>query len=255
MKDFIPILIAVISAAVVAVTGNIGGAIIFGIVMGVASWGAIFWKPKTSDRSSAEGIPHVAHEDNSTRNGESDTRAAGTEPLNLRDIGKVLGLSVAESLNGERPAGEINLVAQANVDLSLYKFELLLLLSSSAYIAADDIIADEQQKAEVRAGFLEFWNDAANTTPQMAATRLALQERFPAYASAIRADRIPVEPSQLRVSMVSQVFAKYIAKAAGRAEPTPGEVILSMSGLPELYWDGMSVGAKHLFQISNLSIR
>lgn len=185
---------------------------------------------------------------------EGQISRASSEFPTPRDVGKILAMSVAESQKIGRNPKEIQFVSQANVDLSVYMMEMLLLHSSSAFYAAGELILDESPRSEVRAGFIDYCNDAANSTPQLTTLRSALQDRFPEYAAAIMADMSPSEPGELKFSMLGHVFAKFIAKSAGRTEPTESESILALSGFPESYWDGMYEGARQLFQQAKLRV-
>ena len=252
MRTIVPIAIGIIGAAIVAATGNfvLGG--IFGLVLGALTWVAVKQSAeKPMSEVESTGGNAKAAEPVSFINADASELATPTH----HEVGIILAMSVGESLKRELGSQELLLLEQASVEVSLYNVELHYLRSASAFVAAGELISNATVAAEVKDGFVSFWNDSASRSPQLAASREAFQQRFPIYAESAKAQGATSDPDELMLCRFSSAFAGFLAQSAGRTDPTPNEVVLSMTGLPEANWDSMRLGARQLFNRAGIALK
>lgn len=244
MRHLLPLLIAVGAAFVAGADGNVARGLVAGLVIGAMAWGAFAWKPGAGAQTNDIADHSARKEASASRDGLPA----------IREVGTILAMSISESLT-QLGASEVQAVSDAGIDLDIYKQELIHLHSASAFVAAGELILDADTAAEVRAGFTDFWNSAANSSPKVAYLHAEFHHKLATYAQAIDADRSPRNPNQLHFSQVSQAFANFLGAAAGRSEANPNEVVISMMGLPQGHWDGMRLGAKQLFERAKVPMR
>lgn len=248
MRNILPILIGLVVLFVEAATGNPLRGLIAGGVIGAMAWGAFAWKPGSGD---SHGEPTASKTTGDSMGAMSHASSLGKDALpsfSFRELGGILAGSVAEGLtNHHFSVQELELVSQADIDLNAYKQELHLLQSASAFIAAGELISEPVTASEVKAGFVDYWTDAANSSPQMLSLRNSFQLRFPAYVHAIHADRTARDPDQLHFSQICQTFANFLGTSAGRSEASPKELVFAMMGLPSAYWEATRDSARLLF--------
>ena len=252
LRTVLPIIVGVIGAAIAAATGNLVVGIIFGLVMGAMTWGALYKSPDkpTSGVEPTEGNAKAAEPASSIN---TDASQLGT-PSHC-EIGTILAMSVAESLKQELGQQELLLLEQASVDVARYNVEMHYLRSASAFMAAGELISNAAVTTEVKEGFVRFWNEFANSSPQSAASRDAFQQRFPIYAQSAQGKGASSDPDEFSIGGLSTAFAGFLARSAGRAEPSSSEIVLSMTGLPQANWDSMRLGARQLFERAGIALK